>query len=238
MQTGTIKSVLYTLTVALLLLFGSVANASAEPPDVMLESVSHEMISTLKREREAIRQKPVRLFDLVDAILSPHVDMERMSRWVLGKHWRTATKEQREHFTREFKTLLVRFYTSALLDDPEKLDELLDNLDEGIITFQPTRIPEDAEQVIVKAAVHLKDRPEIPVSFRLYQSKSGGEWKVIDISVEGISLVTTYRNTFASEISRDGLDALLNRLSERNRELLENSSTPRTKTQLTSNRAE
>lgn len=203
----------------LFLLLSSTASISAESPEMMLERISQELIKTLKAERETIRQKPDRLFELVDKSLTPYVDMRRMARWVLGKHWRKATKEQRAQFTREFHTLLVRFYTAALLDDPNKLDELLTNLDDGIITFQPARLSKDAKQSIVKATVHLLKGPEIPVSFRLYNSRDN--WKVIDVTVDGISLVTNYRGTFASEINRDGLEAMLKRLSERNRELLE-----------------
>jgi phospholipid transport system substrate-binding protein len=219
MFTSFLKRLLIVVAAALFLLLNSTASASAETPEVMLEKISQELISTLKAEREAIREKPVRLFELVDKILTPHVDMQRMSRWVLGKYWRTATEEQRGLFTREFHTLLVRFYAAALLDDPDRLDELLANLDEGIITFQPARLSEDASQSIVKASVHLLEGPEIPVSFRLYKDRD--KWKVIDVTVDGISLVTNYRGTFASEINRDGLETMLKRLTERNRELLE-----------------
>ena len=236
MFTALLKRTLTVATVTLFLLLSSTVSASAEPPEVMLENLSQQLIDTLKTEREAIRRQPVRLYEVVEQVLIPHVDMQRMSRWVLGKHWRTATREQKQLFTQEFQTLLVRFYSAALLDEPDKLDELLASLDEGIISFQPARLSKDAKQSIVKATVHLVEGPEIPVSFRLY--KSGNSWKVIDVTVDGISLVTNYRSSFASEIRRDGLETMINRLSDRNRELLERSQNTRAATLPTSHTME
>lgn len=232
MFTALLKRTITTTTVTLCLLLSSTISVSAEPPEVMLENLSRQMINTLKAERETIRRNPVRLFEIVEKMLVPHVDMQRMSRWVLGKHWRTASTLQKQRFTREFQHLLVRFYSAALLEDPNKLDEMLANLDENIISFQPARFSKDAKQSIVKATVHLNDGPEIPVSFRLY--KSSESWKVIDVTVDGISMITNYRSSFATEIRRDGLEAMINKLSDRNRELLEQSRNARPEARLTS----
>lgn len=236
MFTALLNRTLTAATVTLFLLLSSTVSASAEPPEVMLENLSQQLINTLKLERKEIRRQPARLYEVVEEILIPHVDMQRMARWVLGKHWRTATREQKQRFTQEFQTLLVRFYSAALLDDPDKLDELLASLDEGNITFQPGRLSKDARQSIVKATVHLIEGPEIPVSFRLYKNRD--KWKVIDVTVDGISLVTNYRSAFASEIRRDGLETMINRLSDRNRELLERSQNARSATLPTSHHVE
>ena len=195
------------------------ANASI-PPQAMLESVTEEIITVLKREQEAIHREPTYLFDLVEQVLLPHVDMEVMSRYVLGKHWRTATADQRKRFSEEFKNLLVRFYVSALIDDTSKLDELLANT-ENLVNYLPVSVDDSTRKTTVRAEVNMPNGgPRVPVSFNLYLSAQG-EWLMYDVNVDGISLVTNYRSNFATEIRRDGLDVLIDRLAERNRELLE-----------------
>ena len=211
----------FTLWLVSLLLFTVAARAQANvPPEQMLQSVTTEMISVLKRERDTVKKEPTKLFDLVEQVLLPHVDMDVMSRFVLGKHWRTATPEQRQRFTSEFKNLLIRFYVSAMLDDPNKIDELLANTD-NLITFIPANVDASANKALVRAEVHMPNGgPKVPISFSLFR-RDGGEWLLYDVNVDGISLVTNYRSSFATEVSRQGLDALINQLAERNKELLE-----------------
>lgn len=204
----------------LLALLSGRAGASIPAPTAMLESLTDEVITVLKREQEAVHRDPTYLFDLVEQVLLPHVDMEVMSRYVLGKHWRTASAEQRERFRREFKNLLVRFYVSALIDDPAKLDELLAN-SENLIKYLPVTVDDATRKTTVRAEVNMPNGgPKVPVSFSLFLNAKG-EWLMYDVNVDGISLVTNYRSNFATEIKRDGLDALIDRLAERNRELLE-----------------
>ena len=210
-----------TWLASLLLLasLSSPANASI-PPQVMLESVTEEIITVLKREQEAIHREPTYLFDLVEQVLLPHVDMEVMSRYVLGKYWRTATAEQRTRFSEEFKNLLVRFYVSALIDDTAKLDEVLANT-ENLVNYLPVNVDDSTRKTTVRAEVNMPNSgPKVPVSFNLFLNAKG-EWLMYDVNVDGISLVTNYRSNFATEIKREGLDALIDSLAKRNRELLE-----------------
>ncbi len=206
---------------ALLLLGMNTGRAEANiAPHDMLKSVTEEIFTVLKQDQETIHQKPDHLFDLVERVLLPHVDMSVMSRYVLGKYWRKADEKQREQFIQEFKNLLVRFYVSALLDDPAQLDELLADTD-GLIRYQPVNLDAETRKTTVRAEVYMPNGgPKVPVSFNLFRNKSG-EWLMYDVNVDGISLVTNYRSSFAAEIKRDGLDALIARLAERNQELLE-----------------
>jgi phospholipid transport system substrate-binding protein len=143
-----------------------------------------------------------------------------MSRYVLGRYWRDATDEQRNRFRQEFKNLLVRFYVSALIDDPAKLDELLAHT-ENLIRYQPVRVDDTTRKTIVRAEVSMPNGgPLVPVSFNLFLNAEG-RWMMYDVNVDGISLVTNYRSSFAADIKRDGLDALIERLAERSSELLE-----------------
>jgi phospholipid transport system substrate-binding protein len=207
------------LLLASLLLFTMTVRAEANvAPDKMLESVTQEMFELLKRERTSVKQKPTRLFVLVEQVLLPHVDMQVMSRFVLGKHWRNATPAQRDQFSNEFKNLMVRFYVSALLDQPDQLDELLANTD-NLIAYLPVKLDADTKKTTVRAEVHMPNGgPRVPVSFSLF--KKEGNWLMYDVNVDGISLVSNYRSSFNSEASRDGLDQLIQHLAERNKSLL------------------
>lgn len=220
MHNKTLSPTGFSLWLAALLLFAVIARAEANvpKPELMLESVTNEMIDVLEREREILKQDPTKLFGLVEEVLLPHVDMEVMSRFVLGKHWRTANAAQRERFTEEFKNLLIRFYVSALVEDPNKIDELLANTD-SLITYLPTNIEADARKTSVRAEVHMPNGgPKVPVVFSLFFKDD--QWLMYDVNVDGISLVTNYRSSFSTEVGREGLDTLIDRLAERNQELL------------------
>jgi len=212
----------FGLWLASLLLFAVAARAQANvPPEQMLQSVTKEMMDVLKKERETVKKQPTKLFDLVEQVLLPHVDMEVMSRFVLGKHWRTATPAQRERFSKEFKNLLIRFYVSAMLEDPSKIDELLNDDPKDLISFIPTNVDDSARKTLVRAEVHMPNGgPKVPISFSLFR-RNGGEWLLYDVNVDGISLVSNYRSSFSTEVSREGLDTLIDRLAQRNKELLE-----------------
>jgi len=211
----------FALIVAALLMLSLTAQAEANvAPDAMLQSLTKEIFTVLKREQATIHEQPTHLFDLVEEVLLPHVDMEVMSRYVLGRYWRTASAEQRQRFIEEFKNMLVRFYVSALLDDPKQLDELLVNTDD-LIHYKPVNLDPDTRKTTVRAEVYMPNGgPKVPVSFNLFRNDSGN-WMMYDVNVDGISLVTNYRSSFAMEVKRDGLDALIARLAERNQQLLE-----------------
>lgn len=206
------------LLLTLLVLLPALGSARAQAPEALMEQVSERMLERLAQERAQIAEEPPRLFALVDEVLSPHVDYYRMAGWVLGRHWRGADERQRREFMAAFHNLLVRFYTSALIEDPRQLDEALGRRHE-LITFEPTRTAQGSETAVVRATAHMADGTNVPI--RLSVHRRDGDWKVYDVNVEGVSLVSTYRTAFADEIRRDGLDAVIERLQRRNAELLE-----------------
>ncbi|HKJ77528.1 MAG TPA: ABC transporter substrate-binding protein, partial [Gammaproteobacteria bacterium] len=108
------------------------------------------------------------------------------------------------------------FYTSALLDEPGRLDELLAKSGD-LIAFQPARVDDD--KAVVRGQVQLPEGQDVPVMFRMHHR--GEEWMVYDVTVEGVSLVTNYRNSFSQEIKQAGLERLIERLEERNNEILQ-----------------
>jgi phospholipid transport system substrate-binding protein len=141
--------------------------------------------------------------------LIPHIDFISASKWVLGKHWRRADKQQKLRFIREFRTLLVRFYSSALADFLKT-----NQVQKDMIRFLPYR-GESSDDVTIRSEVHAPDGKTIPVNYYLHQTRKG--WKVYDVSVEGISMITTYRTSFANEIKLKGVDGLIESLAEKNR---------------------
>ncbi|GAB6041754.1 ABC transporter substrate-binding protein [Endothiovibrio diazotrophicus] len=171
----------------------------------MVRSTSEQMLTTLRAEKETIQDKPERIYGLVEKIVLPHFDFKRMAQWVLGKHWRRADERQRERFTNEFRTLLVRTYATAL-------NEYADTT----ISYLPLRAAGEADDVTVRTEAEVAGGLPVPVDYKLHLE--GGEWKVYDVAIDGLSLVTNYRSSFASEIRESSVDGLITKLSERNRQ--------------------
>lgn len=192
---------------ALLMMFAALtANAVPTPgnisPQELVRDTSSRMLSALRDEREEIASNPGRLYELVADIVLPYFDFERMSQWVLGKNWRTATPEQRVQFVEQFRRLLVRTYGTALSD----------YADEKII-YLPHSGSGDGVKVTVRTEIE-QGGSTIPIYYSMYNSKGG--WKVYDVAISGVSLVTNYRSTFASIIRGEGMGSLIDQLVKRN----------------------
>ena len=198
------SSCLFACLLALALLAPGQMRASELSPQDMVRDTSSRMLVAMHTEQELIEKDATHLYELVEEIVLPYFDFRRMSQWVLGKNWRKATAEQREQFVEQFRMLLVRTYGTALLE----------YADEEIV-YLPTVEPEDAARVTVRTEI---DQPGVgvtPIFYSMYQSDAG--WKVYDISISGVSLVTNYRSTYGSIIRKDGIDHLIARLVEHNR---------------------
>lgn len=206
-------AVITIATLALLLLISNSVLAFEKNPKALLESVSDKMISALNDNRDRIKANPKVTQELIEDILMPHLDFITASRYVLGKHWDSATKQQKIAFIKGFRTLLVRFYSSALT---EYLNSHNDRLDPGIMVFHtPTDIAKD--QLTIRSEVKPKSGKPVPVNYQLRMTNKG--WRIFDVSVEGVSVITTYKTSFASEIQQSGLDALISSLDARNEKL-------------------
>jgi len=171
-------------------------------PQELVRDTSSRMLSALRDEQEAIKNNPGRLYELVSDIVLPYFDFRRMSQWVLGKNWRTATPDQRERFVEEFRKLLVRTYGTALSE----------YADEKII-YLPFAASTNSRTVTVRTEIE-QGGSTIPISYSMYNSSEG--WKVYDVAISGVSLVTNYRSTFGSIIRGKGMDSLIKQLVERN----------------------
>ena len=180
---------------------------AAAPPDQLVRETTDEVLSQLTENRDAMKQNPERLYRMVNDIVLPHFDFERMSRYVLGKHWRDADPEQQEQFVEEFRTLLVRTYATALFEYTGQE-----------IVYKPFRHEEGDKKAIVKTEVKAQDGPPIPIDYALMQEGEG--WKVFDIKIDGLSLVTNYRSQYGRTIQTQGIDTLIASLSEKNEKLV------------------
>ena len=203
-----------------LLLFAAsmlIAPVQAEPtaPNTVLDMATREMVTAINANQEKIKTDPSVVNGLVEDILMPHIDFIASSKWVLGKHWRRASKDQKLAFIRQFRALLLRFYSVALAE------YLTTNtVSEDMFVFLPLRGDTNTKRVTVRSEIHAPSGSIIPIKYSMHLTKKG--WKVYDVSIEGISMITTYRTSFASEIKQKGLDGLIASLAERNTKLAQN----------------
>ena len=197
------------LSALTLLLCLSAASAATNDADEIVRNTSSQVIARLAEQKENLSAHPDRLYGLIQELVVPHFDFPIMSRWVLGKAWNTIDAGNQAKFIEQFRTMLVRTYAKALM---EYSDETIE--------FLPMESDPNSNLVVVKSQVVGRGSGNlIPINYRMHIS--GGDWKVIDISVDGVSLIGTYRGSFASEIRKNGIDALILKLTERNAKLLE-----------------
>lgn len=198
-----LKQLFATATVVVLLLSSPALQAAMEAQELVIET-STRLLERLRQDQEKLQTNPELIYPLVEDLVLPHFDFERMSIWVLGKNWRKADRQQQQQFIDAFRTLLVRTYAKALL---EYTDQEL--------KYLPFHAEEGAKRVTVRTEITQPGGMNIPIYYSMFLNREG-QWKVYDISVDGVSLVTNYRTSFTSEIRQGGIDKLLKRLAEMN----------------------
>ena len=177
---------------------------AAEGAADVVKNTSTRVLERLHAEKAQLEVSPGKIYELIYELVIPHFDFYSMSRFVLGAAWKSATEQQQKDFVEQFKTLLVRTYTNALKQ-----------YSENEIVYHPEQTSEGSSLVLVRTEVKgAKGAGSIPIQYRMHSVD--GAWKVVDVSVDGVSLVSTYRGSFASEIRSSGLDNLITRLVERN----------------------
>ncbi len=174
-----------------------------ESPLNMLQKTSDDVIRVLKTKADELEKNPDQIYALVNEYIIPHLDDVAMAKLALGKNWNKASREQKIKFVDEFRTLLVRTYGKSLLEFRNQT-----------INFFPLKLEKGADRAEVKSEVLQSGAPSIPVSYRLRLKDSA--WKVYDLSIDGVSLVTSYRGTFAQEVRKGGIDGLLQLLRDKN----------------------
>jgi len=187
-------------------LFIPVAQAQVLAPDVLVKTITEEVVAVLNQDKGIQAGDPKKVAGLIENKVVPHFNFTRMTRIAMARNWRLASPEQQKELTGEFKTLLVRTYSTAI-----------SNYRDQKIDYRPLRAkPEDTE-VTVKSEVKQSGSSQ-PVSIDYEMEKTPNGWKVYDVKVGGVSLVTTYRDTFASEVKDHGVDGLIKSLAAKNRQ--------------------
>lgn len=184
--------------------------ASAEEemsdPAKMVEETANEIIATLAERREEMKNDPDELYAFVEELLLPVFDVPYSTRLVLGRHGRDASPEQRRAFGEAFYRFLVRSYADGMVEHaPNDLE----------IRVQPVRGELNPDRTRVRTQIVREGGSNIPVDYTL--RFRNGEWRVYDVTIEGVSYVTNYRSSFDSEIRQRGLDKVIERLEERAR---------------------
>jgi phospholipid transport system substrate-binding protein len=197
---------LFLLPVVILLSLLGVAHAEVAP-EQLVRSTADEILAEIKAHRDVYAKDYARLYKMADEKVLPHFDFRRMAQWVLGRFWKEATPEQRDRFVAEFRDLLVRTYSQALLNYK----------DEQILYLPVQRKPDDTEVLVKTEVKQASGQPNIPIHYSFYKNKDGA-WKVYDVTIEGVSLVTNYRSVYAGKIRDKGMDALIAELADNNRQ--------------------
>lgn len=199
------------------LLLGTSIGGRAEilEPDVLIKNTVRDVLLIVKQDKDIQAGDQKKILELVDAKVLPHFNFERMTRLAIGKAWRTATPEQRQTLITEFRNLLVRTYTSAFTRYRDQTVEI-----------KPFKMPPGADEVTIRTLVVKSGAQPIAVDYDMEKTATG--WKAFDLSVEGASLVSTYRGTFSEQIQQGGIAGLIKTLVDKNQDA---ASVPLRKTQ-------
>ncbi len=185
-----------------LTMVATVATASVGPEQLVRET-SDKVINEIKANGDSYRSDPDSLYDLVNDVVLPNFDFEAMTDLALGRHKNKVSAEQKPIIIEEFRTVLVRTYSSALLEYTDQ--ELV---------FLPMEGNESDGEVVVRTEIEQSGGFPIPINYSLRNGADG--WKVFDISVDEVSLVTNFRSSFSRAIKKDGVDGLIQALKDRN----------------------
>src|SRR5689334_8571113 len=180
------------------------ALAADETPDALVKRIADEVIAIIKSDKDLQAGNSAKVVQLAEVKVLPHFDFTRMTRLAVGRNWQQATPEQREALTKEFRTLLVRTYSTSLSQYRDQKIEV-----------KPLQAAPNDTDVVVRTAVIQEGGPPIPIDYRMAKEKDG--WKVYDVVIDGASLVTTYRGSFNDQIAKGGIDGLIKTLAERNK---------------------
>jgi phospholipid transport system substrate-binding protein len=191
------------LALALSMWFAAASHAEAIAPDVLIQNTVKEVTTIIKQDKDIQAGNQKKINALVDAKVLPHFDFARMTQLAVGKYWRTATPEQKQSLISEFRDLLVRTYTKVFTVYRDQTVEM-----------KPFRMQAGDTEVTVKTVINKPGSQVIPVDYEMEKVDDG--WKVFDITIEGVSMVMSYRGTFSSQIQESGIDGLIKTLSDKN----------------------
>jgi len=181
-----------------------VALAQDTAPDVMVKNITAEVITIVKQDKDIQAGKSKKVTDLVETRILPHFNFTRMTQIAVAVNWRRATPEQQKLLAEEFKALLVRTYSNALSLYRDQSVE-----------FKPLRMRPDDVEITVRSEIKQKGAQPVTLDYDMEKTPAG--WKVFDVKVGGVSLITNYREDFAAQVRESGIDGLIKALASKNR---------------------
>ncbi len=193
------------LLILIFYLLPFISNTEQKSPHQIVQDTAEQVLTALNSDEEEIRNNPNRINDLVDEIILPVCDLERMSKYILSKHWKTASTVQRTEFMNEFKTMLIRTYGQHMAE-----------YSNAVVTVLPEKHSSKKQYRSVSTKLDLRNGStplQIDYVFRTTESSA----KIVDVRIEGMSILRTFRTAFTYEIAETSLDALITRMANTNR---------------------
>ena len=197
---------LFSLVLGLVSVFNVSAFAQEIAPDELVKNVTEEVFSIVRQDKDIQSGDTKKIIELVEVKVLPHFNFQRMTSLAMGKEWNKANPDQKKQLAEEFQTLLVRTYSNALTGYKDQT-----------VRYKPTKMPEGDGDVVVKTEILQAGGKPIQLDYSLRKGPEG--WKVFDMVVAGVSLVTNYSDTFTQEVRANGVDGLIKMLSDKNKQL-------------------
>jgi len=210
------KRFLLSFTAIFVVWLGGAGISAAQqnlPPDALVKQISDQVLEILRTDSGLRAGRTDQAIQRLEAVVRPHFDFRRMTMLAVGRDWRNATPEQKDRIEQEFYVLLVRTYSNALTQYSNQS-----------VRVKPFRMAPGEKQVRVQTEVQQPGAQPVTVDYVMEDKGQG--WKVFDVIVAGVSLVTNYRGNFAQEINANGIEGLIRALSERNRMLAQGQPVP------------
>lgn len=194
---------LITILILALCGFGSWVSAEEKTPEQIVEETSSELLKVINEQSDRIKNEDGYVNEVINDLILPVIDLRSMGKLILGKHWKTASDEQRSQFIEEFKSMLIRTYAKSVAD-----------YGHAKVTVFPPKNEQKGKRHRVKSHLDLGSGTPLQVDY-VFRRKDD-TWKVFDLVVDGLSLIKNFRTSFSQEISETSLDALIQRLANTN----------------------
>ncbi|MEO8384128.1 MAG: ABC transporter substrate-binding protein [Betaproteobacteria bacterium] len=177
--------------------------SATESPDALVKKNTTEILGAIKADKDLAAGNQKKIEKLADEKILPLFNFVRMTQLAVGRNWKDASDAQKKSLIDEFRTLLVRTYSTSLTQYRNQT-----------IDVKPTKMVATDTEVIVKTQIVQPGGQPIPIDYSM--ERSGDSWKVYDVLIDGVSLVTNYRSSFNTEIQKSGIDGLIKSLADRN----------------------
>jgi phospholipid transport system substrate-binding protein len=201
------KALLKKILLLVLLSVVTPVFAQNTAPDALIKNTVDEVIAILKQDDDIKAGDQDKILNLVREKILPHFNFTRMTQLAMGRNWSLAEPEQKKTLVKEFRTLLVRTYSNSLT-----------NYRDEVIKVSPANVgPQDTRTTVKTQVIQGRGKQPVPIDYAM--EKTSNNWKVYDVTVAGVSLVTNYRGTFNSQVRDGGVEGLITALVERNASL-------------------